>query len=179
MSLDSVTIGRGFSLGRNVFLLALAMCLPNALFAVTFVDLLTPVTVTIPTKNLNDAWILCDVPIGSCNANSPFPLINVVTQSSMYPAFSDVDRINNLNADALVSGYITFIGLDASALDHVVIGLRNGFVNVGGPWPFLTPEIHIAAAVLAGGANATADLRGFFLSNLTAFPQVFETGGTL
>ena len=66
-----------------------------------------------------------------------------------------------------------------SALDHVVIGLRNGFVKVGDPWPFAHPESVIAADLLAGDQTATNDLRTFFLSNLTAFPQMLGNGGTL
>ncbi len=169
-----------FSLRRNcnIFLLVLMMWLPHVLSAES-INVLTPVTVTIPTRYLNDAWILCTAPIASCDANSPIPLISVDIQASSYPAFSDVDVIHNVNSNLLKSGYITFIGLDASALDDVVIGLRDGFVNVGDPWPFAFAESRVAADLLAGDSAAMADLRVFFLSDLTAFPQIFGTGGTL
>src|SRR5438128_11499615 len=37
----------------------------------------------------------------------------------------------------------------------------------------------IAADLLVGNTSAIADLRNFFLSNLTAFPQVGGIGGTM
>ena len=158
-----------------------AFALPQVSRAGTLVDILTPVNVTISTRNFNDASIVCGVPIGLCNASSPFPLINVSIQPGTLPPFFAVDVIHNVqNVFASGgSGYITFIGLDASALDHVIIGLRNGFVNAGDPWPFSTSESTIAADLLSGDAVATADLRSFFLSNLTAFPQILGAGGTL
>lgn len=55
----------------------------------------------------------------------------------------------------------------------VVIGLANGVVTAGNPWPFLTPESEIAGDLVSGDAAAVADLTKFFLSNLTDFPQVF------
>lgn len=146
----------------------------------------TPVTVTIATRNLIGPWILCTVPIASCNAASPSALIaNDYLNFNQVPAFSGVDLIGPVNtgdgiAGPLVqSGYLTFLGLDLLAPDHVVIALRNGFVNVGDPWPFVRPESSIVADLLSQDAAAAARIRSFFLNNLTAFPQVSGTGGTV
>ncbi len=156
--------------------MVLMACLPSMVSAGTIV---TPLSVTIPTQNFYNMFILCTVPIGSCNASSPIPLIIVELEAAIRPAGAGLDPINGVNTSIGQSGYITWIALDQSAPQDVVIGLRNGFVNVGDPWPFSTPETQLAADLLAGGASATADLRSFFLSNLTAFPQVLGTGGTM
>ncbi len=161
---------------HKVALLALTACMPSVLSAGTIA---TSVSVTIPTQNFYNIFILCTVPIGSCNANSPNPLILVDLEASSLPAFSAPDVINNINASIVQSGYTTWIAQDQSAPADVVIGLRNGLVNVGDPWPFSTPESLLAADLLVGDASAIADLRSFFLSNLTSFPQVGGTGGTV
>jgi hypothetical protein len=161
----------------KIFLIVVMMaCLPSVLFAGT---ISTPLTVTIPTQNFYNIFILCTVPIGSCNESSPIPLILVDFEAAIRPAGSGQDVIHNVNTSIVQSGYLTWIALDQSAPQDVVIGLRTGFVNVGDPWPFSTPESQLATDLLAGGASASADLRSFFLSNLTAFPQVGGTGGTM
>ena len=83
-----VPIGTVFSLRRsfNILLLFTMMGLPQLTSAGT-VNVLTPVNVTISTTNFNDAWIICGVPIASCNANSPLPLINVSIQADSWTAF--------------------------------------------------------------------------------------------
>jgi hypothetical protein len=97
-------------------------------------------------------------------------------EAASLPAFSGPDDINNVNTAIVQSGYITWIAQDQSSPQAVVIGLRSGFVNAGDPWPFSTSESQIANHPTTGGS---ADVRSFFLSNLTSFPQVGGTGGTL
>jgi hypothetical protein len=170
---------------RRTLLLALLASLPRVLCAGT---ILTPISVTIPTQNLYTMFILCTVPIGSCDASSPIPLIRVEFDAGSLPPFSGQADINNVNTAIVKSGYITWIAQDPAAPDHVVIGLRNGLVSTGDPWPFATPESQLAADLLASDASLLYadcrtgpcnDLRSFFLSNLASFPQIEGSGGTI
>jgi len=162
----------------SVFLLLMTGCVTHGLSAGTLVDLLIPVTISIPTKNLNDYWVLCGVPASSCNASAPLTITDAREPYEIndIPALSAVDVIHRVSLDVLESGYITFMALDAVAVDHIVIGLRSGVVNVGDPWPFATPESQLAADVLAGDAPAVARIRSFFNANLSAFPQIDGNG---
>lgn len=164
-------------LALAVLLLATG-CLAQPAAAATIADILIPIRIDIPTTNLNEYWVLCGVPASSCKAGAPLTITSASEpfQRNTLPPIWTVDKIQNVNLDILESGYITYLGLDTSALDHVVIALRNGFVKAGDPWPFATPETQLAADILAGNAAGVTRIRTFFDSNLSAFPQIDGNG---
>jgi hypothetical protein len=149
-------------------LAVLTMCLPAVVSGSAFV---VSVTTTIPVQDVYPVFILCDgVPAASCNPQALFPLILTDNEGS-WPAFPNGghDVFQPVNLTPLWSGYITYIALAQGSSSNVVIGLRNGFVSTGSPWPFSTPESQIAADVLGGSQAQQTDLINFFLNNLNDF----------
>jgi len=159
---------------NKIALAALMACMPAVLYAgsISAGTLYVNLTTTIAVDDLTPIFILCTVPIGSCNAGSPNPLIHIENEGSVPVLTNAQDTFGGINTNIVVSGYITYLALAQSNHSDVVIGLANGISFVGAPWIFSTPESQIATD-LAGGAPAQLlDLRNFFLNNLSDFNQL-------
>jgi hypothetical protein len=137
------------------------------------------VTWTVPLQNVYPVFILCDgVQAASCNQNAVLPLILTENEGSGpgLPPGNGQDLFQPINFTPLWSGFITYIALPQGSTSNVVIGLANGVVTAGSPWPFVTPESQIAADVLGGSQAQQQDLINFFLANLSDFPQMGSAG---
>lgn len=164
---------------NKIALTALTVCVPAVLSAssISAGTLYVNLTTTIAVDDLTPIFILCTVPIGSCNAGSPTPLIHIENEGSFPVLTNSPDTFSPINTSILVSGYITYLALAQSSHSDVVIGLGSGVSFVGTNWIFSTPESQIATDLAGGTQSEVLDLRNFFLNNLGDFSQINGSTG--
>lgn len=128
-------------------------------------------TTTVALQNVYPVFIACTVPIGSCNAGSPLPLIHIENEGPAPVLTNDADVFQPVNTSIIFSGYVTYLALAQGSSSDVVVALQPGIAVSGNPWPFSTPESQIAADLAGGTTAEIANLQNFFLNNLTDFVQ--------
>jgi hypothetical protein len=147
----------------KILLIAMALALPAVLCAET-VNLVATVTSTVNTVDDYLVFVACTAAPPGCTVALPVQIDNGnLAPAGTYPVQESVT-----SGVPITSGLLTVIGLDASNLNEVVVGLCcSSFV--GNPWPFDTGPFGTAESTIASDLqNSSAlALAGFFQNNLS------------